>query len=149
MWRTGAGIDAGRLFVFVGCVSTGVCVWWLFHCAVLYSSIPLSLMQWVPRPISLWPERLHCCIRPLIILFACYPCPSLLTTWVCDHVWSHCVARQKSSHKVPHFAPDTWSGVQHCWFIHAIHSCANAPGRGGSRLLEERQNTNEHHGWPV
>lgn len=75
--------------------------------------------------------------------------PGLLTTWVCDQVWSCCVSPQKSSHKVPYFSPDTWSGIRHCRFIHTINSCANTPGRCGSGLLEERQNTNEHHGRPI
>ena len=66
----------GMLFYCCVCVCVCVCVWWLFHCRVLSSSIPLSLMQWVPRPISLWPERLQCCIRPLIILCAFCPCPA-------------------------------------------------------------------------
>lgn len=37
---------------------------------LLHPSIPLSLMQWVPRPISLWLESLQHCIRPLITLSA-------------------------------------------------------------------------------
>lgn len=74
--------------------------------------------------------------------------PGLLTTWVCDHVWCYYVSRQKSSHKVPYFSPDTWSGVQRRWFIRAINSCASTPGRGESRLLEEKQNKNERRGRP-
>lgn len=73
----------------------------------------------------------------------------LLTTWVCDHVWCYYVSRQKSSHKVPYFSPDTWSGVRRRWFIHAINSCASTPGRGETRLLEEKENKNEHRGRPV
>lgn len=51
---------------------------------------------------------------------------------------------QKSTHIVPYFFPDTWSGVEHCWFMHAINSCANIPGMSESMFLEEKQNANEH-----
>lgn len=101
-----------------------VCVVTITACSapLLHPSHPNAMSS---RPISSRPARPRCSFGPLIILFAAMHARSA-NKWVCDHIWSHCLSRQESSHEVPYFLLDTWGGVRRCWLIHGINSCTNS-----------------------
>lgn len=87
---------AGNLCLWDAFLVMCVYVWWLLHCVVLYSSspsLPNALSSLAHQSMARESAVLHQASHYSLCLL---PMPSLLTTWVCDHVWSYCASPQKA-----------------------------------------------------
>lgn len=83
-----------------------------------------------------------CCVWVYCVALQSFIPLSLTQSWhhqsVAREASNNVSVWQRSSYKVQYFSLNTWSGIQHCWVIHAINSCASSTCRDESRPLEDK-----------